>query len=89
MREQTSGRSATTAVSANPVSISPPYPSSVSGAFLKHQYCLIIKLKPFLSPQNYGEDFFGEDEEYLNSLDVNHPESPYGLIQGTHSLVTS
>ena len=29
LREQTSGRSATTAVSANPVSISPPYPATV------------------------------------------------------------
>ena len=36
----------------------------------------------FISPQTYDEDFFGEDEEYLNALDVNHPESPYGLIQG-------
>lgn len=56
--EQTSGRSANTAVSANPVSISPQY-----------------------SDPTYDEDFFGEDEEYLNALDVNHPDSPYGLIQ--------
>ena len=37
-----------------------------------------------LFSQTYDEDFFGEDEEYLNALDVNHPDSPYGLIQGTN-----
>ena len=42
----------------------------------------------FISPQTYDEDFFGEDEEYLNALDVNHPDSPYGLIQGTISHFT-
>ena len=39
----------------------------------------------YVSSQTYDEDFFGEDEEYLNALDVNHPESPYGLIQGNKS----
>ena len=48
----------------------------------------MITLLLLFSLQTYDEDFFGEDEEYLNALDVNHPDSPYGLIQGTISHFT-
>ena len=48
----------------------------------------MITLLLLFSLQTYDEDFFGEDEEYLNALDVHHPDSPYGLIQGTISHFT-
>jgi hypothetical protein len=37
------------------------------------------------SDDNY---FYEEDEDYLNTLDVSHPDSPYALIQELYSNET-